>query len=112
MVCEKYGPVYPGTKMPIGTLGVICEEIDKLKVESDRILKRYLENRSDLLHTITCEEMDKLVSEIRFAVEQLKRIRFMDPVPECASTSYLDDPAFVQAVREIIIQWRAEHKKR
>jgi hypothetical protein len=102
----------PGTDAPVGTLGAIPRAIDELKVEGDRILVGYLDD-STLEGTLTCGELDRILYAIRSTTEELRKVRFCRATPEeCSTVSYLDDPAFVRAVRDVINQYREERKRK
>ena len=108
----KYGPTMPGTDSPVGLLGAIPCAIDELQKQGARILAGYMES-SALEETIPCGELDRILCAVRGLTEELSKVRFYRATPpECSTTSYLDDPAFVRAVREIINQYREERKRR
>jgi hypothetical protein len=107
----KYGPVYPGTEIPTGQLGYVAAAVDRLKAQSDRILEWYLKPNAclDRGGDINLQVGLDVVASF---TEQLKCVRFKGEVEECETVSYLDDPAFVKAVRDVINTYREERKKR
>jgi hypothetical protein len=108
---DKYGTLIPGTDSPIGQLGAIAQAVDQLKVQSDRILEWYLTPDARLVGGTACD-LGRGLDEVRRFTQELKGVRFAGDVEECETISYLDDPAFVRAVRDVINQYREERKKR
>jgi len=69
------GPTYPGTDHPVGILGAICKEIDKLSLESNRVLEGYLTN-TRVTETPTGGELDEILKHTRESIRQLERVKF------------------------------------